>query len=218
MEEILQLKKPAKQRNVDYYNLSQFCKTLNKKELNKYLTSLDYEVVKILLENGADPNTKYNGLPVIFWAAKEDMDGIVRLLIDYKAKKDPSAIEACIIYDHSDMLDLLLQNNFKPIPAHVIMAISYHLLKWNYENSFSMIETLLKTGVNFDLKSIKHELESPSFIKIDYETRARVIDLLTQYDWKNNKGTKILKGISDFLGGWNSSMRDLAATKIVFDM
>lgn len=118
------------------------------------------EVVKLLLERGANPNTKdtfYNFTP-IGWAAQKGHGEIVRLLVSKGAEADNQTLMMGLFGGHPEVLKVLLENaKFTPEQLSNALAMTQQL----EENKEEMVKLLEAAGA---------KPPAPANFQVDAET------------------------------------------------
>lgn len=168
-----------------------------------------HEFVQLLLEKGANPNSKgsrvYQALPLIN-AVKSNREGIVELLLDHGA--DPNLgkekpLEVAIKQGASQKIIQLLidhkadtQNAFKnaQTPEMISCLISCGLTPDDYEDELcaqlidavrngkeEIVEVLLENGVDPNVKGVKNVYEKPLEIALNKNRSFRIMELLVDH-------------------------------------
>lgn len=160
-----------------------------KNEALKLAVSKNYtDVVAVLLEKGADPNTRKNGEPLLIIATKYGNTDIVELLISKRVniddvdRDDNTALLMAIRRDNLDIVKILLekganvnaQNTNKEIP--IIIALK----SINSRESPKIITVLINNGANVNYVS-RDERKTPLHLASKIWYLADVVDALLEH-------------------------------------
>lgn len=119
----------------------------------------ELELVKAMLDSGADPNmTDRKGLTPLMYAARKDEQEVIKLLlargadIDAKDKSGWSALMVAIKKDHPEMARLLLENGANP---HIIDPTGWNALNLAaVEGYHEVARALLEYGVDVNARNV----------------------------------------------------------------
>lgn len=122
----------------------------------------ELELVKAMLDSGADPNmTDRKGLTPLMYAARKDKPEIIKLLlargadIDAKDKSGWSALMVAIKKDHPEMARLLLNNGANP---HIIDPTGWNALNLAAVQGYHEVaRALLDYGVDVNARNVDNK-------------------------------------------------------------